>query len=213
LGVRVANGKIHRGFYAAINVIFDEIHKEVLRQGAEKKAVWITGHSLGGAMAIAFAYRVESEKDWDPAGIITFGQPLVFSEVLAQSLLDAFDVRYIRIVNSWDPVTRLVPTFRHAGARIHLSGSGYSIRNPMISYGTPADAERPKLRFVENDKKLEPMTEAQFQAFQNQLRAEDNSRRTVEGRAVYGGSIPMLSAHYMATYVERLKSIGRQHLE
>ena len=111
---RVANGRMHAGFYAATDIIFNGAYDEAVRQGAERKSVWITGHSLGGAMAIAFAYRAANDKKLVPAGIITFGQPLVVTTSLAQELLDTFKSRYARFVNHRDPVTRLIPTFRHA---------------------------------------------------------------------------------------------------
>jgi hypothetical protein len=84
---------MHSGFYAATNAIFQDTFDEVKRQGAKTKVVWVTGHSLGGAMAMAFAYRAFHDDQLDPAGVITFGQPLLGTGPLADYMLDAFKSR------------------------------------------------------------------------------------------------------------------------
>jgi hypothetical protein len=214
IGERVAEGKMHAGFYAATNIIFKDAYDEAVRQGAEHKAVWITGHSLGGAMAIAFAYRAFNDKKLDPSGIITFGQPLVVTTPLAQFMLDTFRSRYMRFVNNRDPVTRLVPTFRHAGARIHLTQDAYTFRKPILAYSAPADAKADTaihFELHEDDRSLDPMTEEEFQNFEERLRAEREPSRAPDGHLLMRGSIPLLSPHYIATYIDHLKTVGQKN--
>lgn len=214
IGKRVAEGKMHGGFYAATNAIFEDAYDEAVRQGAARKTVWITGHSLGGAMAIAFAYRAFNDKKLDPTGIITFGQPLVVTSPLAEFMLDHFQSRYMRFVNNRDPVTRLVPTFRHAGARIHLTQDDYTFRKPMIAFSASGNAKADTARHFElheDDKSLEPMTEDEFQNFQDRLKAERDPPRVQNGQLLMRGSIPLLSPHYIATYIDHLKTIGQKN--
>lgn len=215
IGHRVADGRMHRGFFGAVDVIFKDIYEEAIRQGAAKKAVWITGHSLGGAMAVVFTYRAVNDKELVPSGVITFGQPLVLSTTLAQFMLDKFEYRYIRFVNNWDPVTRLLPNYRHAGSRIHLSGDNYGIRKPMIAVSAPSNGSAriaPKVLPFEEDEQLKPMTETEFQDFQNKLKTDRSPPKAApNGRPVVTGAIPLLSAHSMLTYIDRLKSIGQKN--
>jgi Lipase (class 3) len=216
IGKRVAEGRMHGGFYDATNAIFDRAYDEAVRQGAKHKVVWITGHSLGGAMAMAFAYRAFTDKNLEPAGIITFGQPLTVTTPLAQFMLDTFKSRYMRFVNNRDPVTRLVPAFRHAGARIHLTEDDYTFRQPMIAFSAPADAKGDApvhVLFHEDDPSLEPMTEDEYQSFQKQLSAEHNPPLAPDGRLLMRGSLPLLTPHYIATYIDRLKKIGQKHVQ
>jgi triacylglycerol lipase len=214
IGRRVANGGMHGGFYAATDVIFQDAYDEAMRQGAGRKSVWITGHSLGGAMAVAFAYRAANNKKLVPAGIITFGQPLVMTTPLAQSMLDTFKSHYMRFVNNWDPVTRLVPTFRHAGARIHLVHDNFTFRKPSLAYGASANATTDgtgHFELHEDDKNLEPMAEEEFQNFQQQVKAERIPPRDPNGQLLMRASIPVLSDHRIAAYIDRLQSIGRSN--
>jgi hypothetical protein len=218
IGRRVADGNMHWGFYHAVDVVFDEVYEEAMRQGAKDKAVWITGHSLGGAMAVAFAYRAFTDRKMVADGVVTFGQPLVFSTSLAQVMLDSYDRRYIRFVNNWDPVTRLLPNYRHAGMRVHLKGDEFTIRRPMIAVtapaggpsDVPAEAQPTVLGFVEEEG-LEPMTEEEFQEFQQKLAAEQAPPERVNGAFVASASIPLITPHLMGTYMERLKAVGEKN--
>jgi hypothetical protein len=214
IGHRVADGQMHRGFFAATDVIYRDVYDEAMRQGAARKAVWITGHSLGGAMAIAFAYRAANDEKLDPTGIVTFGQPLVVSTPLAQFMLDTFKSKYIRFVNNRDPVTRLVPTFHHAGARVHLTGDQFTFRKPMLSYSTSANAKADAtshLEFHEDERDLEPMTENEFRDFEASLNAERTPPRGPNGEVLMQASIPILSDHFIDAYIDRLKFIGQKN--
>jgi hypothetical protein len=129
-------------------------------------------------------------------------------------MLDHFKSRYMRFVNNRDPVTRLVPTFRHAGARIHLTQDGYTFRKPMIAFSASANAKADTARHFElheDEKSLEPMTEDEFQNFQDRLNAERDPPRAQNGRVLMRGSIPLLSPHYIATYIDHLKTIGQKN--
>jgi len=62
-----AHGRVHRGFLKALDEIFDQL-SGVLRDGR----VWLTGHSLGGALAALAAARLPKVQ-----GVYTFGAPSV----------------------------------------------------------------------------------------------------------------------------------------
>ncbi len=69
------HGTVHAGFWYAYSSLHDQV-QEVLRQSKIKR-VWITGHSLGGAMAVVCSYHLMNELDLEIAGVMTFGQPCV----------------------------------------------------------------------------------------------------------------------------------------
>jgi hypothetical protein len=225
VGRHVGDGKIHRGFFQVVDAIYQEVFDEAIRQGAKEKKVWITGHSLGGAMAVVFAHRGSTESELAPEGIVTFGQPLAVSGSLAQFFLDKFDTRYIRFVNSWDAVPRLLPNYRHAGCRVYMKEGGYTFRPPVMAVSAPAPtavpdgAEPPtgaaSLDLVgEPETDLEPMTEEQFDAFQKQLQMESSPHvASAVGASAMGAiSIPWYEAHLMSLYIDRIKEFGEKEL-
>jgi pimeloyl-ACP methyl ester carboxylesterase len=69
--VRVGKLRIHRGFYEAMESVREELRAEL--EALHYKRLWLTGHSLGGALAMLGA------RIWDGAveGVYTFGQPRV----------------------------------------------------------------------------------------------------------------------------------------
>ncbi|HJK91963.1 MAG TPA: lipase family protein [Polyangiaceae bacterium LLY-WYZ-15_(1-7)] len=67
--------EVHEGFWTAADVAFPEVlaHVDALSEG---RRVWVTGHSLGGALAMLTAFRLERE-GVDVQGVQAFGAPLV----------------------------------------------------------------------------------------------------------------------------------------
>ena len=53
-------GRVHMGFKLELRKLWPDI--EALLQRNKQKKLWITGHSLGGAMATICASRLKSEK-------------------------------------------------------------------------------------------------------------------------------------------------------
>lgn len=210
-GRRTPEGRIHSGFLDSVNNLYELALDEAIRQGARDKTVWVTGHSLGGAMAMVFGHRSTVQRHLRPNGIVTFGQPLAVDNRICQQMLDEFKGDYVRFVNQLDPVTRLLPNYRHAGARVHLNSDGYSLREPMIAYTGKADEERPTVVFVEDDDRLQPMSEAEFEKWEREL--EGTGPRSAKNQEVFTGmSIPILSDHGMDKYIAKLRTLGARNL-
>ncbi|KAJ8447979.1 hypothetical protein Cgig2_028855 [Carnegiea gigantea] len=109
-----------------------EVLRQICRESNNAKFI-ITGHSLGGALAILFASVLmlhEEKKVLDRIeGVYTFGQPRVgdkeFGEFMKKSL-EAYNVRYCRYVYSNDIVPR-VPfdnrtfMFKHFGPCLYYN--------------------------------------------------------------------------------------------
>jgi triacylglycerol lipase len=119
LKLRTIDGRVHIGFKNAFDDVKDDITEE-LRKHLGKMPLYITGHSLGAALATVATQEIEEEFDDLVAACYTFGSPRVGDGKYEK----AIKVPFYRIVNSTDIVT-LVPfllgTFVHVGDTRYLS--------------------------------------------------------------------------------------------
>lgn len=109
--------KLHRGFFDAVLECFDEVVERVASLNNPHVPVYITGHSLGGAMAAIFHARL-GENDLHPFGhrrhnrispsisCYTFGMPR-YGDLASKSLLP----QPYHIFNEFDAIPTLPPTF------------------------------------------------------------------------------------------------------
>lgn len=110
----MASAKFHEGFWSALHGVWDELEKKSIWTDVRKspeKQVWITGHSLGGALATLAAYRLVSDGVLDAdqiRGIVTFGQPRVGDRLFVAGYETLKD-RHYRFVNNCDVVTMIPP--------------------------------------------------------------------------------------------------------
>jgi triacylglycerol lipase len=129
------HAKAHRGFMRALDEVWDAVLAEVkpLLAAHPDATLWVTGHSLGGALAALCAARLEVCQRVRVHGLYTFGQPRCFGASVAPSLEERFAKRYHRYVNHMDPVPS-VPfewsvllaggEYRHVGQTYLFDGSG-----------------------------------------------------------------------------------------
>ncbi len=109
---------VHRRFLAEIDKLWETSILPDLTRHATDIPVWITGHSLGAAMATLAGMRYSAEE------VITFGEPRV-----GQNLAQAFrSKRHVRYVNGDDPVTVVPPQnpfdYEHHGVEKKISDTG-----------------------------------------------------------------------------------------
>jgi hypothetical protein len=119
------------------------------------KPVWLTGHSLGGAVSTVFAYRL-LKAGVPVKGLITFGSPRVGNDIFeyfVESALqeDGADLNLQRYQNNNDGVTRIphFTGFRHVGDPWYISADAkLFVREPVTQ---PGDLLRNSLaRYVGN---------------------------------------------------------------
>ena len=106
---------LHNGFYDATDIIFDDVLEAILPLLATRK-LWITGHSLGGAVATITAFRLEFDHDISVQGVHVFGAPAVgdsdWENVFENTMSN---------VHRWNlegdpaPIATQAPMFYHVG--------------------------------------------------------------------------------------------------
>lgn len=116
LGEHEGEGRVHRGFKAALDVVWQPLSNH-LRALPSTKIVWFTGHSLGAALATLAARRFDRERS-----LVTFGSPRVGDAAWST----AHSVPTWRVVNHLDLVAFLPPPlrYRHVGAPTILGEDG-----------------------------------------------------------------------------------------
>ena len=110
-------GKVHKGFKTALDAVWADLLPETRRLQERDVPIWITGHSLGAALATLAADRLR-----DVQGLYTFGSPRVGN----QQFRDRFSVRAFRVVNGRDIVADVPPKgpYRHVGEHVWIDRKG-----------------------------------------------------------------------------------------
>jgi len=112
---RLGNMRVHRGFYEALESVRTDLEAGI--QATHYQRLWLTGHSLGGALAMLCA------RAWKGAveGVYTFGQPRVGDAAFCALYDSALKSRTFRVIHADDIVARvpwLLGAYRHAGHEI-----------------------------------------------------------------------------------------------
>jgi hypothetical protein len=111
-------GLVHSGFYTEYSKVAHGIQDAIKSHNpVGLKKVWITGHSLGGAMAVLLSMDIK------PAGCYTFGQPRVGNKKLMKQI----DFPYYRYKNNNDIVTNVpfvILGYCHGGILRYIDVNG-----------------------------------------------------------------------------------------
>lgn len=140
--------KIHRGFYEQWKSLFSFLLREVEADGllsCKRKKLVISGHSLGGALAIICAIHMYCISEMLVERVCTFGAPRVLNKNLAGWYNDHLKQITIRVVNFLDTVPKLpisgpIFEFQHVDSTKFLFKYGYLIPDnskedePSLSY-------------------------------------------------------------------------------
>ena len=204
LSTGTPHGSIHRGFLGSyqplkrqIGIVLDQIDPE---------EIWITGHSLGGALALVCAYDLIATEQGEISGVMTFGQPMVAGSELANYLDEQLVGRYAHFVNDADIVPRVPPGYSHCGSLVWFTKEGIrrSKRNQPLFGDLPVGADK----LEDEGAVLEPLSETEFERLKAQLRMENaEPERDAEGRILMKGNSPLLQDHSMGLYLEKIREI------
>ena len=113
---------IHQGFAGAFADNREQL-KEVAKNSSVDQ-IWITGHSMGGALAVICAEYFSNDEELNSKlkGVFTFAQPMVARSDYAQLLSEKLGDRHVHFINDQDIVPRLGPGYVHTGMMIYLHG-------------------------------------------------------------------------------------------
>ena len=122
-------GKVHDGFHRALKNVWLDIRKALDEFRGNGQSIWITGHSLGAALATLAAATLGDDKEDIPVnGIYTFGQPRVGDRTFARNYNQDFSQIAFRFVNNNDVVTRVPPRtfgYRHVGRFLYIDSNDH----------------------------------------------------------------------------------------
>nr|VFJ54927.1 MAG: Lipase (class 3) [Candidatus Kentron sp. DK] len=117
-------GEFHRGFWHSVEDVWEVLfsgYQELLER--KKRPLFITGHSLGGAMATIAAARFLHEGR-PFTSVYTFGQPRALTRETARIFNAECKSRFFRFHNNNDIVTRAparLMGYSHAGHYLYIS--------------------------------------------------------------------------------------------
>lgn len=129
---RIGGLQTHQGFANALASVWQTIVEYLGTQ--PPKPLVITGHSLGGALAVLAGFALHhSGKKIDIKSVYTYGQPRVGNVTFALAYNSLFQTRHWRVVNNRDMVTRVPPRssgYRHTGRTLYFDSEGIATVDP-----------------------------------------------------------------------------------
>jgi triacylglycerol lipase len=101
------DARFHQGFVDALAEIWGPLFDQVQQQlNNRDRPVWVTGHSLGGALALLSAWVLQRQFI-SVHHVTTFGGPMIGNHTATAALNKEFAGRIDRFVNAPDPVPQL----------------------------------------------------------------------------------------------------------
>jgi hypothetical protein len=196
----IAEGVVHGGFLDHYNRVADQVLK-VLDNHAVSH-VWVTGHSLGGAMAVLCAVDLERRGTVTVRGVMTFGQPLLLVPACARVVNETLWGRHMRFINEADVVPCVAPGFRGGGSFVWF-------QNGTPTYGGPtmralAADDGTIVEDDEEDQGPKPLTESEFEEKKKQVKAQFAPPQP--GEPVIAQAMPSTTDHAMERYVDAIQS-------
>ncbi|HEX5706810.1 MAG TPA: hypothetical protein VFX96_05925 [Pyrinomonadaceae bacterium] len=134
--------RVHGGFEKSVKRVWDDdgegfegVGSYLARLGGDgrARAVWVTGHSLGAALATLAAARCDVLQ-----GVYSFGSPRVgdeaFGEFFGRRMKERFGGEYYRFVHNRDLVTTVPPPglYEHVGRMKYIDRHGVISDEPTL---------------------------------------------------------------------------------
>jgi hypothetical protein len=119
------NADAHEGFVDAAAAVWSEVEDAIQRTMNEGRPLFVSGHSLGAAIALATVDRAHMEKKLNAAQVFVFGSPRVGRADFVSRYNDAFGSTTYRLVYGRDIIPTVPPTelqFHHVGRFLHCQG-------------------------------------------------------------------------------------------
>lgn len=121
---------VHPGFAQALQSVWTQVQA---RLAANSKPLWLTGHSLGGAIATLLAYQLSERV----AALYTFGSPCVGTQAFAESFNGkSLDSKTYRYLHGNDAVAKALDLYtsqyQHIGRLFELDAG---LRRGLLAQG------------------------------------------------------------------------------
>jgi len=177
--------RFHRGFLEALETVWGPMFAMVDQALKTKdRPLWVTGHSLGGALALLAAWRFQ--RNFIPVGaVVTFGGPMIGKKTTSPSFEHEFPGKVFRYVDVEDVVPLLPSVSLVANAYSHCQAE--VCLSPDQAAAAAAAAELEALRSPDQSASDDPLTAAMM----------DQVWGTVQGR---------IAAHLIASYQARIQT-------
>lgn len=132
---KVLFGQFHRGFWNSVEDVWAPLFQRYMELRLERKRpLFLTGHSLGGAMATVAAAKL-IHWDWPFTSVYTFGQPRSMTTATARIFNTEAKGKVFRFQNNNDLVTRAparLMGYSHVGTYIHITDDGTLCLEPGL---------------------------------------------------------------------------------
>ncbi len=119
---------VHKGIQEAFFHVAFDIGQLIERHHTPEKELWLTGHSLGGALSIILAANL-LKRQIHIDGIYTFAAPRIGDEAFSNTLNSTLKGLHVRVVNENDlvPYLPLEALFTHSGNIVLLAENGSNL--------------------------------------------------------------------------------------
>ena len=126
-------GGIHEGFAEALMGIWPNVLAAIAQARTNAQPLWMTGHSLGGALAYLATTVLYFTQREPVNGLYTFGQPRLGDPGFCSQCETGFGDIHFRFVNNEDIVTRIAPRimphipieyYGHSGQLVYFDSGG-----------------------------------------------------------------------------------------
>ena len=120
-------GEIHDGFARALASVYAPVQSALDALPGSGALLYVTGHSLGAALATLCAHRLTAARGYPIQGVCNYGSPRVGNPDFAKNYQTALGPRTFRLVNNEDLVTRVPPRavgYEHVGEMVYIDDTG-----------------------------------------------------------------------------------------
>ncbi len=125
--------KFHKGFIDAIAEIWEPLRDDVeARMKKADRPLWITGHSLGGALALLAAWLLK-RRFIAVHQIYTYGAPMIGNQKASDAFNKEFKGQIFRYVSGRDPVPKLPGLSLVANEFTHVDSATVLGTDPMTN--------------------------------------------------------------------------------
>ena len=201
-------GKLHLGFFKAFEVVRPILSGILNDTAPANKKIWLTGHSLGGALAMVAG--AELAESLPTSGFYTYGQPKTGNAQVGLFFGKRFGGKFHRFVNDDDVVPQVPPAYSHVGRLTWFDSKG-GLKHFEETNGTEgAEAET-----TEAGLRPHEMNEAEFREFQrelNEIKAVAGGETEAFERTVEG-IFPSVRDHDLGRYISRIQRYAIERTE